>query len=105
MRHFFSRRPVAASGAVAALALGVAVAPGAGALVAAPGRAPRLGSGEPGALAPAVLPAVVAARAHHDLAPAPSTEQQSSVVHRGPSGEEGPWTLGAREPILGAEPC
>ena len=84
MRHFLSPAPVAASAAVAALALGMTVSAASRVLIPASRRAHRVAPSEVTATRPAVLLAPITARADEHLAPTPGTQKQPGIVHRRP---------------------
>ena len=104
MRHFFSARPFPAACPIASLALGVTVPAAPRLLVAVPGGAQRLASGDTAAHPGAVLLTVVTTRADQYLTLTPGTQKQSRIAHRSSPGEED-WTSREHAVILEIEPC
>ena len=75
---------LAASAAVAPLALGLTVPAASGLLIPVPGRAQRFASGEAATARSAILLPTVATRAEPHLTLTPGAQKQSGIVHRSP---------------------
>ena len=82
MRHILPARGLAASLAVAALALGMTMPAASGLLVPAACCAQRIASGEAATVRSAVLLSAIAARADEHLTSASGTWKASDIVHR-----------------------
>ena len=82
MRHILPARGVAASLAVAALALGMTMPTASGLLVPASCCAQRIASGEAATVRSAVLLSAITARADEHLTSASGTWKASGIVHR-----------------------